>query len=735
MNPSNITTQLTKLLAQAAQQFQLDLEPDQIHLEVPDDSQFGDYATNLALQQFKHYRQQQSKLKKSKSEASQDLSNVSSKPQPKSQNPRQFAQALCKQLEQKLKLKGSGLKAGSAESTKSAGSKSAGQPEERVKPSQLTAWIKDVTVAGPGFINFHLSQTYFLQQLKTILDQPDYGHSTWGKDKTWEIEHTSPNPNKAMHLGHLRNNVTGMAIANLWEAIGIEVIRDAVDNNRGIAIARLMWGYLKFAHSSNQDLWQTNEQESESEPGLDPKTRQAALERVAEIDLNYWRQHQDQWFSPQDVGQRPDHFVEDLYVWASQEFKQNSQVEQQVRQMVVAWEEGDKAVRQLWQTVLDFSHQGQDMTLERLGNQWDKVWHEHEHYQQGKDLVRQGLEQNIFRQLPDGAILTDLSAYDLPDTILRKSDGTSLYITQDLALTQLKIKTFKADKLHWVIGPEQSLALKQMFAVCEQLDIAQRQDLTHIAYGYMSIKNEGKMSSREGNVVHIDQLIDAAKVKIKSIIKKNYAEVEEQAASSQQELQQKPLTNKQINNLAEAVAVGAVKYSILKVARRTDTAFDFKTALDFQGNSGPYLQYTHARACSVLNKAGLESNNFNELSKQCAALLTQDGPDLCQSALKQGLNQEELALLRHYGQFPAVVFKAALDYEPSAVATYLHQLAQLFNTFYNQHQIIQSDPSFNSEQAEYKQAREQLRLALTAATAQLLRTGLNLLGITAPHRM
>jgi arginyl-tRNA synthetase len=514
--------------------------------------------------------------------------------------------------------------------------------------------VEKVEIAGPGFINFWIKPSYYAQVLSQISE--NFGKSDIGKGKKWLIEHTSPNPNKAMHLGHLRNNVTGMAIANLWEATGIEVIRDDVDNNRGIAIAKLMWGFLKFAKRD--------------------KTETA--------DIDYWFDHQDEWLTPDEVGVRPDRFVDELYVKASEDFK-NPDVEAKVRQMVVDWESKDEKNCKLWELVLSYVYAGQKLTLDRLGSKWDKVWHEHEHYQQGKDLVEEGLKKGVFQKLPDGAVLTNLKDYGLPDTIVIKADGTSLYITQDLALTRLKREEFHPDKLFWVIGPEQSLALKQLFAVCEQLGIGKREDYTHIAFGYMSIKGQGKMSSRLGNVVYIDELIDQAKDKI-------YTKITTEDLSEEEK-----------QEISEKLAVGAVKYSILKVGRMTDTAFDFETSVSFDGNSGPYLVYTYARAKSVLRKAEAVdlnvSHNFTE--------------------------NYELDVLKRLSLLPEVVAKAAETYAPNLLAEYLYELAQSFNSFYNTLSIL------NAESEEVKAAR----LALTSATAQILKNGLSLLGIEVVERM
>jgi arginyl-tRNA synthetase len=344
---------------------------------------------------------------------------------------------------------------------------------------------------------------------------------------------------------------------------------------------------------------------------------------------------------------------------------------------------------------MDYSHQGQALTLKRLGNQWDHVWHEHEHYELGKEFVQKGLEQGIFRQLEDGAVLTDLKNYDLPDTILQKSDGTSLYITQDIALTYLKKQKHNADKMFWVVGPEQNLALRQMFAVCDQLGIADYNTLHHLSYGYMSLKNQGKMSSRAGNVVYIDDLIDQAKRRV------------------QDKMNKEGLSEKEVDQLSEQVALGAVKYSILRVGRQTDMAFDFETALSLDGNSGPYLQYTHARADSVLKKAEAEADDGQ---------IKQLG--LNEIWLGLELQAEEQDLLRYIYRWPEMIKEAALNYEPSTLATFLYQLAQKYNSFYNKHQILVNDSEIRS-----------FRLTLTQAVKQVLAKSLSLLGINAPERM
>jgi len=545
-----------------------------------------------------------------------------------------------------------------------------------------------VEVAGPGFINFYLSQEYLVGELGRV--DENYGKSQMLSGKKYVIEHTSPNPNKAMHLGHLRNNLVGMAIGNIWEAEGAEVVRDCVDNNRGIAIAKLMWGYLKFA------------------------------KREGEVtDLGYWYEHRDEWQTPESVGLRPDRMMDELYVKGAEDFKANGEVEEMVRQMVVNWEAGEEKTWALWRKVLDYVYQGQGLTLERLGNKWDKIWHEHEHYKQGKELVEQGLERGVLRQLEDGAVITDLEGeFGLTDTVVRKADGTALYITQDLALTKMKKETYGADKLFWVIGPEQSLAMKQVFAVCAQLGIGKYEDFVHLAYGYMSIKGVGKMSSRAGNVVYIDELLDLAKAKILKVMASRGWEQEELA------------------KVAEEVAMGAVKYSILKVGRLRNMEFDVEESVSFEGNSGPYVQYTYARTQSVLRKSQISNFKSQTISKSQIQNLK--------------LNTEEVAVLRWLYRFPEVVEQAATEYAPHLVAGYVYELAGRYNGFYNKHSILgrakNESPSTNNQLPNNNQSQNsnnqidedgdrEFRLALTAGVGEVLKSGLGLLGIKAPKKM
>lgn len=511
------------------------------------------------------------------------------------------------------------------------------------------AWLEKAECAGPGFINLFLKRSVYTELVSHVCTDSSYGTLTRLSGEVWEVEHTSPNPNKAMHIGHLRNNVTSMALTNILEAHGARVIRDAVDNNRGIAIAKLMWGYLLFAKKDG--------------------------ERIE--DISYWVSHKDEWHTPETRGVRPDRFVDELYVTGSDDFKKVG-IEAKVRDLVVRWEAKEQNVWDLWAYILSFAHEGQARTLKRLGNVWDYVWHEHEHYQQGKDFVEKGLAQGVFRKLDDGAILTSLETFNLPDTIVQKSDGTALYITQDIALTQEKKSRFNPTKMVWVIGPEQSLAMRQMFAVCEQLKIASRDQMLHIPYGYMSIKGKGKMSSREGTVIYIDDVIDEAKALVVDKISSDISDSERE-------------------QISECVAVGAVKFSILKAGRMTDIAFDFDTSLDIEGDSGPYVQYTYARIQSLLVKIATEESVVSTDS---------------------AVTEVERILLR----FPYIIERAGIEYSPNLIATYLIDLSRAFNSFYANTKILG-----DSEQG--------WRVMLSRACGQVIKKGLSLLGITTPSRM
>lgn len=515
--------------------------------------------------------------------------------------------------------------------------------------------IERIEYVNPGFINFFLNNKVLTGNLLQIIDlESNFGRNSDLKDEKWVVEHTSPNPNKAMHLGHLRNNLVGMSLVRILKWNGAEVISDAVDNNRGIAIAKLMWGFL-----------------SHMRKGKD-----------VPIDISFWVANPDRWYTPVEKNILPDIFVTECYVLGESDFKQSKEIEEKARELVVRWENKEKIVWQLWSYVLSYAYQGIERTLTRLGSHWDKVWHEHEHYEKGKEYVQHGLEKGIFTKLEDGAILTNLEKYNLPDTILIKNDGTSLYITQDIALTALKKEYYKADKLIWVIGPEQSLALKQLFAVCEQLGIGIVEDFTHVAYGYVGLKDdEGnfkKMSSRAGTVVLIDDVIDGIKNKILSRF----------------ESEGKSVPQEDLKKISEKLALGAVKFSILKSDRTPDLVFDTEKSIETTGDSGVYVLYTYVRTQSILRKG------------QRITLSLED--------VKIDSESEIIRLLVH---FPEIIRRSKQDLSAHHVAQYLLELCSVFNSWYGKEVVLDG-----SERENYK-------LAVTKSVGIVIRNGLSILGI------
>ena len=528
----------------------------------------------------------------------------------------------------------------------------------------LPECVDKVEIAGPGFINIWLNFEDLSKEISQVLRLGDeYGKVKTKKGQTILLEHTSPNTNKSLHVGHVRNNITGMAIARILKFAGAKVVLDCLFNDRGIHICKAMWAYLK-------------------------KDRMGEPWREV---LEYWFDNQEQWPTPKDENKKPDHFVEEYYSLGVR-VENEGENRKEMEEMLVAWETKDPLVRALWKTLNDWVYAGFAQSFERLGSRQDYSWHESQFYEQAKELVGEGLKKNVFRKLPDGAVLTNLEKEGLSDTIVQRADGTSMYFTQDIYLTKLKTEKFLADLYIWLVGPEQQLHLKQVFAATDQLGIGGRENFLHLWYGYVFLKGKGKMSSRAGTVVSADNLMDEARDYALELVRGGVGV--DQLAPGEDKV------------VAEAVGLGAIKYALLKLTRTQDVNFDWEETVSLKGNSGPYLQYTYARTQSVLRKSqATTTNNQTNSNVQISNLST-----------------EEETLLRILYKFPEVTEEAAEGFAPNIVCNFLFDLAQKFNLFYDKQKIVGSD-------SEY------FRLQLTGAVGQVLKNGLELLGMEALDRM
>lgn len=584
---------------------QLAISLDDIKLEHPDNESYGDLAVNIA------FRISKQLLAKGIKES-----------------PQQVAEKLASQI-----VSG-GQKPGFAFQDKS----SALAQEDGV-----CFWSR--VDAQNGFLNFWFSADYLISQLNAILSsEKPFVLPPAGKKIVMEI--VSPNINKPLHVGHLRNAALGMSLAKIYEAVGWQVIKDEINNDRGLHIMKALYGYLLFGCQ---------------QPNQGQNWREL---------LGRWQENSQSWKTPQSEGEKPDHFVGNYYVLGERFLEENGEVAQnQLAEMLQAWEAEEEGIWRLWEVMSAWVHEGIDATYQRFGVSHDYRWYEHQLYREGKEIIADGVKKGLLEVLSDGAIQANLEKYGLANKILVRRDGTAIYVTFDLALTKHKVAKFQADKYVWVVGADQKDHFRRLFAIFDLLGLGKIDQFYHLAYGMVRLP-EGKMSSRLGNVVLADDLLD----KVKELAAKYNPQV------------------------AEEVAIGAVKYALLKVDSAADIVFDLEKSVSLEGDSGPYLQYTYARACSVLRKAEeATSGQLSSVGQFSVANLT----------------SEELALLRWLPRFSEVLEQAAQNYAPNLLCVYLFELAKRFNSMYNNHQILESN----------------FRLTLTLATSKVLKDILDLLGI------
>jgi len=506
-----------------------------------------------------------------------------------------------------------------------------------------------------GFTNIFIKKEKLVEEAKKIGDETEFKKEL-GKHmggKKYLLEHTSPEPTKTLHIGHFRNNFLGIAIHNIFEALGAQVTLDCIDNDRGMKICKTMWGYLAFGDKERIKILGIEDYQNKLR---DYKLSDEEITKISAINwqekLTEWLDDRSKWFVPSDFNLTSDKFDNILYSPSHRAGELSEKIATDFQNILLAWESEKSDVREVWKQIIDWSHEGYERTYKRIGSFHDRVWHESDFYKLGKDWVDKGLEKGVFKKLPDGAILTNLEKFGMTDTIVMKRDGTSMYMTQDLQLTSQKVNTYPSDLYIWDIGNDQSLYLQQMFTVCDQLKIVSKEKLFHLNYGFITLKGKGKMGSRFGGVINGDDLLDELREGVKKIMSKA---VEEKITAA-----------KDIEDASEKIAVGACKFGFLKYDREKDIAFDIDQSLSLEGNSGPYLQYTYARCMSVLNK-----------SQKKAVINNGEKWEI-----------EEENLLREFYKFEEKIIEASERFSPAVIAEYLLGLARKYNEFYGKYRVI-----------------------------------------------
>ena len=524
-----------------------------------------------------------------------------------------------------------------------------------------------------GFLNLTIASATWIELLNEIQADEQYGlMQVTDASPLVMIEYSSPNTNKPLHLGHVRNNLLGNALANIVAANGNKVVKTNIVNDRGIHICKSMLAWKKYGNGE----------------------------------------------TPETSGKKGDHLVGDYYVSFDKHYKAEvkelmakftaqgmsddeakakaeaaSPLMQEAREMLVKWEAGDPEVRGLWEMMNNWVYAGFDETYKKMGVSFDKIYYESNTYLEGKEKVMEGLEKGFFYKKEDGSVWADLTAEGLDHKLLLRGDGTSVYMTQDIGTAKLRFADYPINKMIYVVGNEQNYHFQVLSILLDKLGFEWGKSLVHFSYGMVELP-EGKMKSREGTVVDADDLME---------------EMIATAKETSQELGKLDgLTQEEADDIARIVGLGALKYFILKVDARKNMTFNPKESIDFNGNTGPFIQYTYARIQSVLRKAA-ESGIV--ISEQIPAGIE--------------LSEKEEGLIQMVADFAAVVKQAGEDYSPSIIANYTYDLVKEYNQFYHDYSILR----------EENEAVKVFRIALSANVAKVVRLGMNLLGIEVPSRM
>ena len=551
-----------------------------------------------------------------------------------------------------------------------------------------------------GFLNLSVTDTFW-----TDLLQKNYGNTCFGKKekngKKVMVEYSSPNTNKPLHLGHLRNNFLGWSVAEIYKANGYDVIKSCIVNDRGIHICKSMIAWQKYANGATPqstgikgdhlvgDYYVKFEGDLKAESQiLTNKINLAdlcdfngpALEKLDKLLIALTKL--DEIKDEEKIAKLHDEIKEIA--------RNNTSIMAEAKQMLLDWEEGKPEVIELWKKMNGWVYEGFDVTYKRIGSDFDKIYYESNTYLLGKYIVQQGLDKNVFFKKEDGSIWIDLTADGLDEKLVQRKDGTSVYITQDIGLALQKYEEYKIDSSIYVIGNEQNYHMKVLQLICQKLGMPNADNISHLSYGMVELTT-GKMKSREGTVVDADDLVD------------------EMIATSQKHTEElgkvKDFTPEELKDLYDTIGLGAMKFYLLRVDPKKTMVFNPEESIDFHGFTGPFVQYTHARIKSILRKEPL-SNNQQPLANS--------------NLLK--LEKEVIVMLE---QYPDAIEQACSEHNPSVIAMYVFNLAKTFNSFYTEHSIT------NAETADKKQ----LRLQLAVMTANALKSGMELLGIRVPERM
>ena len=532
--------------------------------------------------------------------------------------------------------------------------------------AEMGQWLKENVDAVAdfnvikGFLNISVDPAFWRNQLLSVAADDSFGFREATEDSPLVmVEYSSPNTNKPLHLGHVRNNLLGYSVAQILKANGNRVVKTNIVNDRGIHICKSMLAWKKWGEGA----------------------------------------------TPESAGKKGDHLIGDFYVAFDKHFKDEvkaimeekkiekeeaeklSPLMEEAREMLRRWEKGDEEVRSLWKMMNEWVYAGFDETYRRMGVDFDKIYYESDTYLEGKDLVLGGLEKGIMYRKEDGSVWADLTADGLDHKLLLRADGTSVYMTQDIGTAKLRYRDFPIDRMIYVVGNEQNYHFQVLSLLLDKLGFKWGKDLVHFSYGMVELP-EGKMKSREGTVVDADDLMATM--------------IADAADASADRFRDMPA--EEAAEISRMVGLGALKYFLLKVDPRKNMLFNPKESIDFNGNTGPFLQYTYARIRSVMRKAG----------------------DIDTAAMAHAIpNEKETSLIQKVADFPSIVAEAGRSLSPALIANYCYDLAKEYNQFYHDYSILR----------EEDMAVKALRLELSSVVARTLRSAASLLGIEMPERM